>query len=46
VKAFPGDLILWDSRMIHGATSGPGLTQEEDALFEGLARMSFTVCMT
>eukprot|EP00438_Fugacium_kawagutii_P006347 Skav208393 [mRNA] locus=scaffold1179:88308:92958:- [translate_table: standard] len=39
--AEPGDLILWDSRTIHGGHVGRGYS---DALRD-LARMSLTVCM-
>ena len=28
VEAEPGDLILWDSRLIHGGRTGLGPTQE------------------
>lgn len=42
--AEPGDLILWDSRTIHGGKVGTG---DCSHLGEGdLARLSFTVCMT
>jgi len=40
VEAEPGDLILWDSRLIHGGRTGLGPTQEDQ-----LARCSSTVCM-
>jgi len=44
VRAEPGDLILWDSRVVHGGKVGPGRkTKTED---ETLARLSCTVCMT
>merc|ERR1712151_1172222 len=48
--ADPGDLILWDSRTVHGGRLGSSL--EEGAVAAGspmpneLARMSCTVCMT
>jgi len=40
VEAEPGDLILWDSRLIHGGRTGVGSMQEGQ-----LARCSSTVCM-
>ena len=42
VEANPGDLILWDSRLIHGGVVGSG-RDENDA--NGLARCAITVCM-
>lgn len=39
--AEPGDLILWDSRTIHGGHVGTGAAEANDEL----ARMSVTVCM-
>mmetsp|Transcript_1355 Transcript_1355/g.1771 ORF Transcript_1355/g.1771 Transcript_1355/m.1771 type:complete len:337 (-) Transcript_1355:39-1049(-) len=47
VLAKAGDLILWDSRAIHGGIVGPGYTKDTCPLSEGdLARLSFTICMT
>ena len=45
VEAKAGDLILWDSRVIHGSQAGPGVLEggERDG---GLARCSGLVCMT
>ena len=42
VEAKAGDLILWDSRVIHGRRVGPATSQPGD----GLARCSGLVCMT
>ena len=42
VEAEPGDMIIWDSRTIHGGMVGTGVDQE----YDDLARLSFTVCMT
>jgi len=44
VKADPGDLILWDSRLIHGGYVGNG--PESLGNHIDLARLSFTVCQT
>jgi len=42
----PGDLILWDSRTIHGGLVGTGEKHAEDLLDNPeLARLSLTVCM-
>jgi hypothetical protein len=46
VEAEAGDMILWDSRTIHGGHVGPGLSLEEEKQWDGLARLSYTVCMT
>jgi len=48
IKAKPGDLILWDSRTIHGGTVGKGYSKNEICPFgdDYLARLSFTICMT
>ena len=47
VEAKAGDMILWDSRTVHGGTVYEnGLSGEEADKYEGLARLSFTVCMT
>jgi len=57
IEADPGDLILWDSRTVHGGFVGPGPVSNSPAMAEStaseskqanteLARMSFTVCMT
>ena len=42
VEAKAGDLILWDSRVIHGSRVGPATSQSG----EGLARCTGLVCMT
>ena len=42
VEAQAGDLILWDSRVIHGSRVGPATLQPG----EGLARCTGLVCMT
>jgi len=39
-----GDLILWDSRTIHGGLIGVGKDRDTDTVPQ-LARMSMTVCM-
>ena len=44
VEASAGDLILWDSRVIHGSKVGPSVLSEEGG--RGLARCSGLVCMT
>mmetsp|Transcript_44384 Transcript_44384/g.87709 ORF Transcript_44384/g.87709 Transcript_44384/m.87709 type:complete len:192 (-) Transcript_44384:249-824(-) len=48
VLAEPGDLILWDSRTVHGGVVGTGRPSAE--VHGGgrvdLARLSLTVCMT
>lgn len=44
VTAGPGDLILWDSRALHGGYVGPG-AKGELAKVRELPRLSFTVCM-
>ena len=53
MKASPGDMILWDSRTIHGGLVGKGqkaaVSGEETMEDNGpptLARLSLTVCMT
>ena len=43
--AQPGDLILWDSRLIHGGKVGMG-RRGSKAGKDDLARLSVTVCMT
>jgi hypothetical protein len=45
LKARAGDLILWDSRTVHGAWvgNGPQYSAEENA---SLARLAIPVCMT
>ena len=45
VEAKAGDLILWDSRVIHGSQPGPSLLEGGDRA-GGLARCSGLVCMT
>ena len=42
VEAKAGDLILWDSRVIHGSKVGPAVLEAG----EGLARCTGLVCMT
>jgi len=42
IEASPGDLVLWDSRVLHGGYVGSGGRAEET----DLARLSFAVCMT
>lgn len=42
VEAKAGDLILWDSRVIHGSKVGPAVLETG----EGLARCTGLVCMT
>jgi len=44
VKADPGDMILWDSRLVHGGYVGTGPASHESEL--DLMRLSFTVCQT
>eukprot|EP00933_Yihiella_yeosuensis_P021583 TRINITY_DN17055_c2_g1_i2.p1 TRINITY_DN17055_c2_g1~~TRINITY_DN17055_c2_g1_i2.p1 ORF type:complete len:391 (-),score=53.77 TRINITY_DN17055_c2_g1_i2:199-1239(-) len=48
IEAEPGDLILWDSRALHGGYVGDGLKKIEppDAQSQELARLSLPVCMT
>lgn len=45
VRANAGDLILWDSRTIHGARVGKGFSCSKDDC-DDVARMSIPVCMT
>jgi len=45
VEAGPGDLILWDSRLIHGGLVGTG-KKSTDSDSPELARLALTVCMT
>jgi ectoine hydroxylase-related dioxygenase (phytanoyl-CoA dioxygenase family) len=44
-----GDLIVWDSRTVHGGLVGPGYADNKDADSESrnscLARLSQTICM-
>ena len=44
VEASAGDLILWDSRVIHGSKVGPSVLEEPKE--KGLARCTGLVCMT
>lgn len=44
VKADPGDMILWESRLIHGGYVGKGPASHEGKI--DLMRLSFTVCQT
>jgi len=49
VKASAGDIILWDSRTIHGGLVGQGPGKELSAAETEniqLARLSLPVCMT
>lgn len=48
VRANPGDLILWDSRTIHGGVVGEGYGADQECPLgeSDLARLSFTICMT
>ena len=39
-------MLLWDSRTVHGGRIGEGLKNDEADQHQGLARLSFTVCMT
>ena len=42
-----GDLILWDSRTIHGGVVGPGYEKENSPLgIDKFGRLAFTICMT
>lgn len=46
ITADPGDLILWDSRALHGGYVGPGGQTKADATRAAeLARLSLAVCM-
>jgi len=40
-----GDLIIWDSRTIHGGLVGTGIMDPQQEATT-LARLSLTVCMT
>jgi len=42
----PGDLILWDSRTVHGGLVGTGEAPAVETSAAGLARLSITVSMT
>jgi len=44
VEASAGDLILWDSRVIHGSKVGPSVVEEAEG--KGLARCTGLVSMT
>lgn len=46
LKAMAGDLILWDSRLLHGGRVGLGNSVAADAAAPELARISVPVCMT
>lgn len=47
VKLEPGDLLLWDSRTIHGGVVGPGYSEEHPPVTPcDFARLSLTICMT
>ena len=46
LEANAGDLILWDSRLIHGGTVGSAsISKDEKESDENLARCAVTVCM-
>jgi len=45
VECEPGDMIIWDSRTVHGGLVGTP-SEEFMAGNDDLARLSFTVCMT
>ena len=45
LHAEPGDLVLWDSRTIHGGRVGNGHIGQADAQPVNLARLSVTVAM-
>eukprot|EP00051_Salpingoeca_urceolata_P012261 m.152094 g.152094 ORF g.152094 m.152094 type:complete len:256 (-) comp17430_c0_seq5:151-918(-) len=42
--AEPGDMILWDSRLVHGGHVGTGVAEDKGS--PSLARLALTVCMT
>eukprot|EP00415_Alexandrium_ostenfeldii_P000961 UN0961 len=47
LHALPGDLVLWDSRTVHGGLVGTGKGDRSgEALAAELARLSVTVSMT
>eukprot|EP00928_Gymnodinium_smaydae_P081133 TRINITY_DN64702_c0_g1_i1.p1 TRINITY_DN64702_c0_g1~~TRINITY_DN64702_c0_g1_i1.p1 ORF type:complete len:335 (+),score=55.93 TRINITY_DN64702_c0_g1_i1:72-1076(+) len=46
VHAAAGDLILWDSRTVHGGLVGTGELQDSSSVAAELARLSVTVAMT
>eukprot|EP00927_Polykrikos_kofoidii_P039521 TRINITY_DN33880_c0_g1_i1.p1 TRINITY_DN33880_c0_g1~~TRINITY_DN33880_c0_g1_i1.p1 ORF type:complete len:354 (+),score=31.34 TRINITY_DN33880_c0_g1_i1:64-1125(+) len=47
VTAQAGDLILWDSRTVHGGKVGTGaLAADREAIPPHLARLSLPICMT
>ena len=46
MTASAGDLILWDSRTVHGGKVGAGPAGSGGAETAELARLSVTVCMT
>ena len=48
VEAQAGDMILWDSRVIHGSQAGPGMLEggKDSGGAEALARCTGLVCMT
>jgi len=45
LEADPGDMILWDSRTIHGGKVGDGYKPGNAPPIPDLARLSLTVCM-
>ena len=45
IEANAGDLILWDSRLIHGGTVGSASVSTDDNNKAQLARCAVTVCM-
>lgn len=48
IKAKAGDLILFDSRTVHGSVIGPGYKSSADSplSLDQFARLAFCVCMT
>ena len=49
LKAKAGDLILWDSRLIHGGKVGPGKSrghEDERTAAYDFARLALPVCMS
>lgn len=46
LTACAGDLILWDSRTVHGGKVGTGVHVPNETCIPQLARLSLPVCMT
>ena len=44
LEAMPGDLILWDSRTVHGGLVGAGCDAPEGALGSSKSRVCVCVC--